>query len=159
MKKLLAITLVLGLASAASAVTVTPAATEVAMGDSISIVVSNDSDAGYIRWLQLADTVNASLTNVGVTGQAGDLAVLDETYAGDGWWLFTVAGNPGSQPVPNADHVLGTYTALDESTLVDLVLYAEDGVTAISTVSIQNTPEPMTLGLLGLGGLFLRRRK
>jgi hypothetical protein len=159
MKKLLAITLVLGLASAASAVTVTPSASEVVKGDTISIVVSNDTAGGYVNWLQLADMAGASLTNVALTGDAGNLASLDDAYADTGWWLFTVAGAPGLEPVPNADHIIGTYTALDDSSLVDLILYAEDGATAISSISIQNTPEPMTLGLLGLGGLFLRRRK
>jgi hypothetical protein len=32
-------------------------------------------------------------------------------------------------------------------------------LTLVDTVVIQQIPEPMTLGLLGIGGLFLRRRK
>jgi len=31
--------------------------------------------------------------------------------------------------------------------------------TLVDTVTVTQTPEPMTIGLLGLGGLFLRRRK
>jgi len=41
---------------------------------------------------------------------------------------------------------------------VTLILGFEDG-SIMDTQVIHNTPEPMTMALLGLGGLFLRRRK
>jgi hypothetical protein len=41
---------------------------------------------------------------------------------------------------------------------VTVLLYDGDGV-LLDTQVIHQIPEPMTLGLLGLGGLFLRRRK
>ena len=34
-----------------------------------------------------------------------------------------------------------------------------DNLILLDTVFIHQIPEPMTLGLLGIGGLFLRRRK
>jgi len=37
--------------------------------------------------------------------------------------------------------------------------YNDPGYTATDTLEIHVTPEPMTIALLGLGGLFLRRRR
>lgn len=37
--------------------------------------------------------------------------------------------------------------------------YNDPGYTATNTLEIHVTPEPMTIALLGLGGLFLRRRR
>jgi hypothetical protein len=42
---------------------------------------------------------------------------------------------------------------------VVITLYADDIATPISSITIHQVPEPITFGLLGLGGLFLRRRK
>ena len=42
---------------------------------------------------------------------------------------------------------------------VVLTLLSDDFVTVLDTQVIHNVPEPMTVALLGLGGLFLRRRR
>jgi len=39
-----------------------------------------------------------------------------------------------------------------------VIVLNDDGLNPLDTVIIHQIPEPMTLGLLGLGGLFLRRR-
>lgn len=43
--------------------------------------------------------------------------------------------------------------------MVDLILMNDDLTAAISQARVEVVPEPMTIALLGLGGLFLRRRK
>jgi hypothetical protein len=42
---------------------------------------------------------------------------------------------------------------------VVVTLYADDIATPISSITIHQVPEPVSMVLLGLGGLFLRRRK
>jgi hypothetical protein len=40
-----------------------------------------------------------------------------------------------------------------------IVLWDSTGYVVLDTVTVTQLPEPMTIALLGLGGLFLRRRK
>jgi hypothetical protein len=47
----------------------------------------------------------------------------------------------------------------DGEGLVTLTLYDSGGVNPLDTITITQLPEPVTIALLGLGGLFLRRRK
>lgn len=169
MKKLLAITLVLGLASAASAVVVNvdasgPEPFQVANGETLVFTLTS---AGT-NYSGLVDVPAAGGTLAGVGDPAaygGQGFLLSPAELGDlPYWYFAAAGGPGSEPADGAAHFTFTYTASDDSSLVVLNLWEEDGATPIgnsnrTSISIQNTPEPMTLGLLGLGGLFLRRRK
>jgi len=167
MKKLLAITLVLGLASVAGAITVNvnasgPEPYQVAMGDTLTFTLTSPAEA-YSGVVDVPDAAQGSL--VGVGGDFGGLgSLLSPDDLGLPYWYFVAAGGPGSEPGNGTPHFTFTYTANDDSSAVTLGLWDEDGTTPltgsnVTSIQIQNTPEPMTLGLLGLGGLFLRRRK
>ena len=66
-----------------------------------------------------------------------------------------------SDPITTPDGVVVDgiiFKCLEEGDVV-LTLTNVDFDTIFDTVTIHQVPEPMTLGLLGLGGLFLRRRR
>jgi hypothetical protein len=50
------------------------------------------------------------------------------------------------------------FECLGEGPVV-ISLLGDDTVTVLDSITINQVPEPITFGLLGLGGLFLRRRK
>jgi len=159
MKKLLAITLVLGLAAAASAVPSMTVPTDVADGATASIVISSDDAVGYGAFIEMTDPAGL-LSNPIIMAAAGpDASVTDPATLGvAGLWLFQAVSFNPSDPVVAGDHFSIDYTAMDDNSLVTVTLYDFDA-NPIQVAQIQNTPEPLTLGLLGLGGLFLRRRK
>ena len=53
----------------------------------------------------------------------------------------------------------GTALATDGSVYIPVDLFEPGPTGSVEQLSIQIIPEPMTIALLGLGGLFLRRRK
>ena len=65
-------------------------------------------------------------------------------------------------PLPPLDGILVdsiVFTCLGQPGYVNVTLLAEDFVTVLDSLVIEQVPEPITFALLGLGGLFLRRRK
>ena len=74
-----------------------------------------------------------------------------------GWYEFTVASFPPN-PIAAGDHIEVNVMGVSEGTAA-LNLYATDGVTRLDTAQITVIPEPTTIALLGLGALFLRRRR
>jgi hypothetical protein len=85
----------------------------------------------------------------------------------DGQNIIIDGGNVGNPPaaIPhdNEPLVWGIMFHCDEATDVTLNLYeavnGETVETLVDSVLFHQTPEPMTLGLLGLGGLGLLRRR
>lgn len=159
MKKLLVLTLVLGLASAASAVVIEVDKAIINPGDVATFSVVADDTGAYGAWIEVIATGTSSFGDLVVLPAAGqDAGTPDGSYAG--YWGFSAASlNPAAPPeigpqftiafTGGADGDSGTVTLMDGS-----------GVNYVGEPVVVNViPEPMTLGLLGLGGLFLRRRK
>ncbi|MHC4112904.1 MAG: PEP-CTERM sorting domain-containing protein [Planctomycetota bacterium] len=168
MKKLLALTLILGMASTANA----------------ALVLSVDGDTSQDEVLIFEG--DTAVIGVYVTEPAYFIAYLDFGYVSEGgftlscadlpWWggvppiicpypiddllWFDIAFFPehNFQPPGIFFEVELTCTLAGVDVFVEL--YDDIGVTLLDTLIIHQVPEPMTIAMLGLGGLLaLRRRK
>jgi len=73
--------------------------------------------------------------------------------------IMGLTGMPGRETYTNTNSTaMFSFTTPDDITVVSFTKGVWDGVLVSDSVQV-GIPEPMTLALLGLGGLFLRRRK
>jgi hypothetical protein len=157
MKKVLVFALVLGLAGIANAtVSLVPSAATINVGDTVTISVVSDTADNYGGWLELVNNGIGTFGDLMILPGAGADATKDFSF--DPWWVFEGKSFNPAAPVVAGNQFTIDFTASAEG-LASITLYEFDGATPIQTVGIDVVPEPMTLGLLGLGGLFLRRRK
>ena len=162
MKKLLVLMLVLGLVSAANAVislsvngldpgeehTINPS-------DEIVLDVSSDNSDGYSFWLYIYDIPVRTLSNGRVT--QGNLSVINLAgrYQDYDYYGVTIADSGGAL-VPGTGFEVDFHCDGPGDVLVELLAFSDY---ALIDSLVIHQPEPMTIALLGLGGLFLRRRK
>ncbi len=155
MKKLLVLLLVLGMASTASAVlTYSKSPTTVTIDGIIEadvyVIVTSDAILSPLSDLAIG-TAAPSMTEYFLDvapgdGFFGDLLGIPAGFAGGSW---TVNSAPGE------DYVEGNYLTLSISGS-DILAYTYNETTQEIAEIV---PEPMTIALLGLGGLFLLRRR
>ena len=168
MKKLVVLMLVVGMASLASAA-FTVSDQSVLVGGTVAIGIENDiADADLSNFFVGLVGANASwdmTENIYSPPVPGSLATYQSNmYYGDALgtgellWYSTLSG-----PVVDK-YGVGTLAdfglSADAVGTVDINLY--DGNLSLldtATVTITDIPEPITMALLGLGGLFLRRKK
>jgi len=175
MKKLLTLFLVLGLSSMASALTVnlsldgstsmgTTLDVDIAdVGTAISLGIISDT-AGQVYFTALVmNKGSATISNVVNTTKAGDLGAVAD-YSGTTQYLYALT--IGGTTVLPAVGVQFTFDLTPDSDLVvddtfDFWITVPDDSngTPGQVVTVTIVPEPMTILLLGIGGLFLRRRK
>jgi len=169
MKKLLVLLMVLGLASSAQAsLSITLGAGTIGIGETTSAVVSSSNSDNWQGYIVLSedqvnwyDPIAASFdgswsfhTTAGA-GCVGDKGLVS-MYSVGVYELDAV----GTAPAPEAGdqfsrNIIGVQAGTIYVGLQDLSYVPIEGT--LQTLVV--TPEPMTLALLGLGGLFLRRRK
>lgn len=165
MKKLLVLSLVLAMAGISSAAWVITAPAEVLAGEVFEIVIANDTGLPGAWFGGLYGDGAIAAAGNGLHGEAlfGSLsgAQYDADY--DGWEIALVHEISGVvQPIPAGNLFLFTAVAGPAGSVQGFDFYDYDvtldaPVQSFSVTSI--VPEPMTMGLLGLGALFLRRRK
>ena len=161
MKKVLILMLVFGMASAANAIVYSLSGATLTETGTISVDVTGATADVYLALvIQSPGVVSPTGGADMLVGPAAPTLsgwVMDAPVSADDGeiWMFGTA--------PAELYVDGSWLTAGWSgatSLVDIILYSTpDGQTyneqARATVGV---PEPMTIALLGLGGLFLRRR-
>jgi hypothetical protein len=166
MRKVLAMTLVLGITTAANAVyiqvdgQVGPKAVVEPDTKALITVVSEDASS-WLGYLIIEEGGSGELSNPVVLDAAGDMgSVSCGDPCQDLGYEIMAAMTPGGVPAVAA----GPKFTFDYSYSGDLVdgttisLYV-DPYYEIPADSVEIIPEPMTIVLVGIGGLFLRRHK
>ena len=149
MRKLLVLVVILAMAPVASAVTGTltdtGTAVELSVGEPLSdAYLAIVSDPGVLSNFVLgadAPTVSSSFGPISIAGQDGEV-----------WGLGT---GPGEA------HIAGVWLAADWASSSAVWVRAYETVDTVNWTLLHEiqVPEPMTVALLGLGGLFMLRRR
>ena len=165
MRKLLVFVLVLGFASAANAVLIQVDGVGVDTADvdqSATITVVSENPLNWLGYIIIEEGGNGVLTNPAATALAGDPALAGATpYTEVGWgagYELTVAGS-ASFPVGTGTQFSFHYAGLPGDTATISLFVDPEFVAPAASVALNVVPEPMTIMFLGLGVLFLRRRK
>jgi len=174
MKKLLILMLVLGLASSASAVVVelyaddvnTLAVTVTSLSPSVEVSVYSDTGlGGSYGKVVTTDTGIGTFSAMTSLPAAGDDRKVTNPYYGYAWaWLVEAIDSSEPFNIAAGEHFYFTYTAssfnADGSVQQTIDLCNRDATwSVIETMVITQIPEPATIALLGLGSLFLMRRR
>lgn len=166
MNKFLSLILVLGMAAGANAaiqlsINGAPAPDTYTMNvsDVITIDIMSDNTGAYGAWLVLEDKSLGEWANdMTILPAAGaNATAVDWDADYPGWWEVNAASFNPDLPIIAGVHFLIDFHCLGEGdVLITLRNYDESET---DRVMITQVPEPITLALLGVGGLFLRRRK
>ena len=169
MKKLLILALVVGLASVSYGYLVPVASTfsAVLSGTTLTIkssvgLASGLANAENVGLYDLSGThtfTSPAILPSSATATAGSLRAINVfNNTTDGYGMDIWAGSTGSES-PVWDAAAGDWYTVTYSGHVGDALDVENVQNAYhSEGTIYVTPEPMTIALLGLGGLLLRRR-
>ncbi|AQT67068.1 hypothetical protein STSP2_00208 [Anaerohalosphaera lusitana] len=160
MKKLMVLALVLGIGSMAAAGLSVVAPEEIQVGDTVTVQIVSDDGLQYDGYISVdlggAAVWSGDDTMTDITVPASTTTFYG-TYGDGSFWAFTNSDTSVTDALtPGTGFEFGL-TGAAEGTAT-LTLY-NSGFSPISTSTVNVVPEPMTLGLLGIGGLFLRRRK
>jgi len=170
MKKLLIVMLVLGMASTANALIVQLGVGGATNGAGVDMtttlsaieVVSDTSAEPYVRYLFAPDITLLDITGVVARSTAGTESVVNDltNALGDGTHLWEIQAVDMSPPLTSivAGIQFDATAALQPGKPMGVMqLLSEDLTVVLDSVTV--VPEPASMLLIGLGGLFLRRRR
>ena len=165
MRKLAVFVLVLGFASAANAVLIQVdglGGQTFDVQEKATITIVSEDSQNWLGYIIIEEGGKGTLSNPTATALAGDPALAGATpYTEAGWgtgYELTVAGS-ASFPVGAGTQFTFDYTGIPGDTARISVFVDPEFVVPVASVTLNVVPEPMTILLLGLGALFLRRRK
>ena len=178
MKKMLILLLVLGLVSVANATvtyefrdaagTTPVSGIDIGVGTATFVVMGQVADAGWAEGVYATDGTDGGgkfdVDGATAYPAAGDMYKANYYASFDG--ADCISGDLNAVVMPNPadgdwfvlDLSLNAGALVGDTVQID-ILDMDGGYSLISSHSVLVTPEPMTIALLGLGGLFLRRRK
>lgn len=172
MKKLLTLMVVLCLASLSSAAMLISVdgdtnhggAIEIAPSDVITIDVYDDTGVNDLLYLDIFDetgtSVLFSLSNGQLGPGIGDGPSGESGFYDAGTYMeneITTAWLPETPRLPGVIYLVDLHCEGEGEVTVQI--WEQGGGVLSDQLVITQTPEPMTIALLGIGGLFLRRRK
>ena len=168
MKRVLALILVLGLASSANALYLEIDGTstdtfDLSQGSTASISIISEDNSSWLGYIVVPDGSVGMLSNPSIFDDAGNLASATsytEAGFGTGYELTAAMSVNGVPPLATGPQFSFDFSGgiAGDTTQVLLFLDPEYNIPADS-ISISIVPEPMTIALLGLGALLLRTRK
>ena len=165
MRKLLVLFLVLGLVSAANALLITVDEQEgefFEVGITSTITVVSEDTSSWLGYLIVEEGGAGSLENPIILDAAGDLGAAT-AYAEAGWgagYELTASMSPEGIPAIAAGSQFSfDYVGEIGDTATISVFVDPEYTTPVASVNVTVVPEPMTVLLLSLGALFLRRRR
>ncbi|MHC4083626.1 MAG: PEP-CTERM sorting domain-containing protein [Planctomycetota bacterium] len=157
MKKLLVLLLIIGMASAANAALSIDGPTEVNKDEPVIIAVVSDSSEDQIAYLSFGYVSEGGFE---LSDPRSPFPGPIIPYPSDDTIEFELIFVQPPNPIPPGNWFEVDLTCLKAGVDVFVHLIHSDTTTLLDTLTIHQIPEPMTLALLGLGGLFvLRRRK
>lgn len=158
MKKLLVLSLVLAIGAMSSAALVDDIKLEMREPGVVTVVGLTATNAYGNAGIGIYDapgTVVGPFVKFDAAGDAGSISKWADFNGVDVFPLFT--GVEGNQAVEAGDWFSFGYTG-EVGDMFDIYDYAISDSAPVGRLAVI-IPEPMTMGLLGLGALFLRRRK
>ena len=164
MRKMLVLILVLGLASAANALLITVDEQEgefFEVGITSTITVVSEDASSWLGYIIVEEGGAGSLENPIILDAAGNIASTT-AYTEAGWgtgYELTAAMSPAGDPALAAGSQFSFDYVGAVGDTATISLFVDEYTTPVASVNVTVVPEPMTVLLLSLGALFLRRRR